>query len=46
MSQPWVRGAAPERFRVDDRAGAPAKIVCAALALAVLVLVMRIVTIW
>jgi hypothetical protein len=46
LSQPWARGPAPQRFAADDRAGTPATIVCAALALAVLVLVLRIVTIW
>jgi hypothetical protein len=46
LSQSWARVPAPERFAADDRAGTPAKIVCTALALAVLVLVFRIATIW
>jgi hypothetical protein len=47
MSKTPVRAAAAERYLPHhDRAGTPTRIVCAALALAVLVLVVRIAAIW
>jgi hypothetical protein len=47
MSQLAARAPATERLLpADGRAGRPARIVCTALALALLVLAMRIVTVW
>jgi hypothetical protein len=47
MSQLPARGPATERLLpADHRASTPARIVCTALGLAVLVLAVRIVTVW
>jgi len=47
MSKPPARAIAAERYLAErDRGGTPTRIVCAALALAVLVLVVRIAAIW